>query len=234
MAATRLIMLGPPGAGKGTQAQKLCKDAGLAHMSTGDMLRAAVAAKTPVGLQAKGYMEGGKLVPDEVVIGVLVEAIDKAVAAGAKGFVLDGFPRTLPQADALKKALSDRKLPIEQVILINTPDKVVQERLGQRRSCSDPKCGAVYNLASKPPKKDGVCDVCGKPVVLRNDDKPETVLVRQQTYWRDTAPLIDYYKKAGLLVEVPGSGSMDEIAGLVKDAVNKGGKKSGGCCCGGH
>ncbi len=230
MAATRVIMLGPPGAGKGTQAQRLCKEAGLAHMSTGDMLRAAVAAGTPVGLKAKSYMDGGKLVPDEVVIGVLVEAIDKALKNNAKGFVLDGFPRTLPQAEALKTNLAQRNLPIEQVILVNTPDKVVQDRLAARRSCSDPKCGAVYNLTSKPPKKADTCDICGKPIVLRNDDKPETVLVRQQTYWRDTAPLIQYYKQAGLLVEVDGSGSMDDIAVAIKATVAKGGSSSCGCC----
>jgi len=221
MAVKRIVLFGAPGAGKGTQAQWLCDALDLAHLSTGDMLRAAVAAATPVGLQAKSYMEGGKLVPDDVVVGVVVEAIARAAKEMPHGYALDGFPRTLPQAEALREMLARRNENINLVILINTPDELVLERLTQRRSCSDPKCGTVYNLKSKPPKKDGVCDVCGKAVIQRNDDKPETIRVRQQQYRRDTEPLVAYYKKAGVLVDIPGGGSIYEVAGRILEAVSK-------------
>jgi len=221
MAVKRIVLFGAPGAGKGTQAQWLCDALDLAHLSTGDMLRAAVAQATPVGLKAKSYMEGGKLVPDDVVVGVVVEAIAKAVKEMPNGYALDGFPRTLPQAEALREMLAQRNENINLVILINTADEVVLERLTQRRSCSDPKCGAVYNLKSKPPKKEGVCDVCGKAVIQRNDDKPETIRVRQQQYRRDTQPLVAYYKQAGVLVDLPGGGSIYEVAGRILEAVSK-------------
>jgi len=138
-----------------------------------------------------------------------------------QGYALDGFPRTLPQAEALRALLAQRNENINQVILINTPDEVVLERLTQRRSCSNPQCGAVYNLKSKPPQKDGVCDVCGKAVLQRNDDKPETIRIRQQQYRRDTEPLVAYYKQAGVLVEIPGGGSIYEVAGRILEAVSK-------------
>jgi len=221
MAVKHIVLFGAPGAGKGTQAQWLCDALDLAHLSTGDMLRAAVANKTPVGLQAKSYMEGGKLVPDDVVVGVVVEAIAKAAQERPNGYALDGFPRTLPQAEALREMLAKRNEHINLVILINTPDEVVLERLAQRRSCADPKCGAVYNLKSKPPKKEGVCDVCGKPVIQRNDDKPETIKVRQQQYRRDTEPLAAYYRKAGVLVDIPGGGTVYEVAGRILEALSK-------------
>ena len=221
MAVKRIVLFGAPGAGKGTQAQWLCDALDLAHLSTGDMLRAAVAAATPVGLQAKSYMAGGKLVPDDVVVGVVVEAIAKAAREMPQGYALDGFPRTLPQAEALRALLAQRKENINLVVLINTPDELVLERLTQRRSCADPKCGAVYNLKSKPPQKDGVCDVCGKAVLQRNDDKPETIRIRQQQYRRDTEPLVAYYKQAGVLVEIPGGGSIYEVAGRLLEAVSR-------------
>jgi adenylate kinase len=221
MAAKHLVLFGAPGAGKGTQAQWLCDALDLSHLSTGDMLRAAVARKTPVGLKAKSYMEGGKLVPDEVVVGVVVEAIAKAAQETPNGYALDGFPRTLPQAEALREMLAQRNESINQVLLINTPDQLVLERLTQRRSCSDPKCGAVYNLKSKPPQKEGVCDVCGQPVIQRNDDQPETIKVRLAQYRRDTEPLVAYYKQAGVLAEIPGGGTIYEVAGRILEAVSK-------------
>ncbi len=218
----RFVLLGPPGAGKGTQAERLCGELSIPHLATGDLLRAAVAHQTPVGLAVKPYMEAGRLVPDEVVIDVVMEAIETAKAKKRDGYVLDGFPRTFRQAEALEKVLKKRREKIDQVILIDTPDEVIQARLMQRRSCPDPLCGAVYNLTSKPPKKDNVCDLCGKKLIVRDDDRPETIRVRQQQYWHDTAPLVDFYERRGKLTHVPGSGSLEEVAGLILEAARIG------------
>lgn len=225
MSEKRLILLGPPGAGKGTQAQWLCGALDLPHLATGDMLRSAVANSTPVGQIARPYMEKGKLVPDEVVVQVVIEAVEQAKKSSPGGYVLDGFPRTLRQAEALHKVLSKRREKIDRTILINTPDEVVRERLMQRRSCPDPLCGAVYNLKSKPPKSEGLCDNCGKALVVREDDRPETIRVRQQQYWHDTRPLIDYYERRGLLTEIAGQGSMHEVGGAILEAVSKLGRR---------
>ncbi|MCY3022586.1 MAG: adenylate kinase [Planctomycetota bacterium] len=221
MAAKRIVLFGAPGAGKGTQAQWLCDALDLAHLSTGDMLRAAVANKTGIGLKAKSFMEGGKLVPDDIVVGVVVEAIAHSAKTTPSGYALDGFPRTLPQAEALREMLAKRNENINLVVLINTPEQLILDRLTQRRSCSDPKCGAVYNLKSKPPRNEGVCDVCGNPVVQRTDDKPETIKTRLQAYRRETEPLVGYYKKACVLVDIPGDGSVYEVAGRILEAVAK-------------
>ncbi|HYG74819.1 MAG TPA: adenylate kinase [Planctomycetota bacterium] len=221
MSEKRLVLLGPPGAGKGTQAQWLCDALDIPHLATGDMLRGAVANNTEVGQQVKPFMQAGRLVPDEVVVNVVAEAIDEAKKTSPNGYVLDGFPRTMRQADALQKVLAKRREKIDKVILINTPDEVVQERLMQRRSCPDPLCGAVYNLKSKPPREEGKCDNCGKTLIIREDDRPETIRVRQQQYWHDTEPLIDYYQRKGLLVEINGKGSLEEVAGQILIAVSK-------------
>ncbi|HLX60872.1 MAG TPA: adenylate kinase [Planctomycetota bacterium] len=217
----RIVLLGPPGAGKGTQAQLLCDALNIPHLATGNLLREAVANGTPVGTTVKPYMEAGKLVPDEVVVDVLVEAIDAAKKNRPGGYVLDGFPRTLNQAEALKKVLNARGESIDLVILIDTPDSVIQERLSQRRSCPDPLCGAVYNLTSKPPKVAGVCDLCGKKLEIREDDKPETIKVRQAQYWKDTAPLVEFYARRNRLVKVPGSGDLDEVAAVILKEVRE-------------
>ena len=221
MGVKRIVLFGAPGAGKGTQAEWLCNAVDLAHLSTGDMLRSAVANKTEVGLKAKSFMEAGKLVPDDVVVGVVVDAIAQSAKSTPNGYALDGFPRTLPQAEALREMLAQRNENINLVVLINTPEELILERLTQRRSCPDPKCGAVYNLKSKPPKKAGVCDQCGKALVQRNDDRPETISTRLQAYRKETEPLAAYYKKAGVLVDIPGSGSVYEVAGRILEAVAK-------------
>ena len=156
----RFVLLGPPGAGKGTQAEKLCDAMRIPHLATGDLLRSAVANQTPVGLAVKPYMESGRLVPDEVVIDVLMEAVETAKKTQPGGYVLDGFPRTFRQAEALEKVLKKRREKIDLVILIDTPDEVIRTRLAQRRSCPDPLCGAVYNVLSKPPKKAMTFVIC--------------------------------------------------------------------------
>jgi len=205
----RFILLGPPGTGKGTQAVALCQKLDLSHFATGDLLRAAIANQTDVGKAAKEFMDQGHLVPDQVVIDIISEAI-KTPKAG--GFILDGFPRTLPQAEALQKVLSENNKLINKVIFLDTPDEVIVERLASRRSC---KCGAVYNLKSKPPKIADICDSCGLTLYIRGDDKPETIKVRQERYRQDTKPLIAYYTDAGLLIQISGDGSQEEITDLI-------------------
>lgn len=222
MSDRRIILLGPPGAGKGTQAHQLCDALNLVHLATGDRLREAIARGTPVGLLAKPYMERGDLVPDRVVVDLLIEAMDqlKSKSPARAGYVLDGFPRTAPQAQALATVLGRRNEKIDKVILIETDEQVIEHRLEQRRSCPDPLCGAVYNLESKPPKVPGKCDLCGKALIIRDDDKPETIRVRQQKYWAETEPLIQFYADQNVLEVVSGNGGMDDVGAAVLKAAN--------------
>jgi adenylate kinase len=207
----RIILLGGPGAGKGTQAKKLVEKYNIPQISTGDMLRAALKEGTALGLEAKKFMDAGKLVPDEVVIGLIEERIK--LPDCKKGFMLDGFPRTVGQADALKGVLDKMGIKLDHVISIEVANEELVGRLTGRRTCK--ACGSGFHLLFDPPKKAGVCDKCGGELYQRDDDKEETIRNRLKVYDSQTAPLIDYYKKAGLLRPIQGVGSIDEIFGRI-------------------
>ncbi len=210
----RLIFLGPPGAGKGTQARTLAAEQGIPQIATGDMLREAVARGTRLGLEAKSYMDRGALVPDEVVVGLVAERLDRNDAK--KGFILDGFPRTVAQAEALERLIKDRDLAVERVIFFEVSESELLRRLTGRRVCRG--CGATYHLAFSPPKKAGRCDQCEGELYQREDDGEATVRRRLAVYAEQTSPLLDYYRSRGLLVEVPGEGSPDEIGRAIRRA----------------
>jgi adenylate kinase len=192
-----LILLGPPGAGKGTQAERLTEDFGLPYIATGDMLRAEVKAGTELGAKAKEYMDRGDLVPDDVIIDMILSNIDRGDPAGADGFLLDGFPRNIEQAEALDEALERLGRSLTAVLLIDVPDDEIIRRISGRRVCA--KTGHVYHVDFDPPKHDGVCDQDGSKLVQRDDDKPETVRTRLDVYRKQTAPLIPFYEERGLL-----------------------------------
>lgn len=192
----RLILLGPPGAGKGTQAEALVEKLNVPQISTGDILRAAVKKGTPVGRKAKAYMDAGGLVPDNIIIGVVKERLNQPDCED--GYIFDGIPRTIAQAEALDAG----KVQIDIVLSIEVPDDTIIKRLSGRRSC--PECGAIFHVVTKAPKREGVCDACRTKLITRKDDEPETVKHRLQTYHKETAPLIDYYKKQGKLKAVGG------------------------------
>ncbi len=199
MGKKKIILLGPPGAGKGTQAKRLVEKTGLLHLSTGDILRDEVARGTDLGKQAKEYMDRGDLVPDDLIIGMIRGRIE-----GADGFILDGFPRTVAQAEALEKIT-----PIDLVINIDLSREEVIRRLSSRRVCRG--CGRIYNLISNPPKVEGRCDACGGELYQRDDDRPEVIENRYDVYTASTAPLIEFYKERGLLTQVDGKASPEEI-----------------------
>jgi len=202
-----LIFLGPPGAGKGTQAKMLVERYGIPQVSTGDILRAAVAEGTDLGKKAKEYMEAGKLVPDEVVIGIIEERLKQSDCE--KGFILDGFPRTVPQAEALDKVLEKMGRKIDHVLTLDVPEEELIKRLTGRRTCK--KCGAMYHTIFNPPKVEGVCDKCGGELYQRPDDNEETVRSRLSVYEQQTRPLIDFYEKKGLVRKIDGRGEIKEI-----------------------
>ncbi|RUM33139.1 MAG: adenylate kinase [Archaeoglobus sp.] len=202
-----LILLGPPGSGKGTQAKLIVEKYGIPQISTGDMLRDAVAQGTELGKEAKKYMDAGQLVPDEVVIGIVKERLQQPDCE--KGFILDGFPRTIPQAEALDKMLEELGKNIDAVINIQVPEEEVVKRIVNRRSCRN--CGAVYHLIYNPPKEDNKCDKCGGELYQRDDDKEETVRQRYKVYKEQTEPLVEYYEKKGILYNVDGTKNIDEV-----------------------
>lgn len=206
MAGRHIVILGPPGSGKGTQAVRIAQELGLEHLSTGDVLRRAVANKTPLGEKAGGFMKQGLLVPDEVMLGLIQEELDRL---GDTGWILDGFPRTLAQAEALDGQLEERAVKIDTVLLIEVdPDEIVA-RLTARRIC--PSCNTVYNLATISTREPGVCDKCSEKLVSRPDDDEETIRRRLDVYDEQTKPVIDFYRQRGGLVAVKGAGGIDEI-----------------------
>ena len=202
-----LILLGPPGAGKGTQAATLTETFGIPQISTGDILRAAVKEGTALGQQAKAYMDDGKLVPDEIVIGIVTERLQEPDCSN--GFILDGFPRTVAQADALQTDLRDLDKELDRVIALQVDNDALVERLTGRRTCKS--CGRGYHVKFDPPEVEGRCDVCGGELYQRDDDREETIRKRLEVYARQTEPLIDYYREAGLLIEVDGMQPIDEV-----------------------
>ncbi len=212
-----LILLGPPGSGKGTQAKKMVERYHLPQISTGDMLRAALKEKTPLGLEAKQYMDQGKLVPDEVVVGIVRDRLKASDCQG--GFILDGFPRTVPQAEALETTLRAMSRGIDHVISIEVANAELLKRLGGRRTCRN--CGAMYHLVFDPPKKKEVCDTCGGELYQRADDQEKTIRERLKVYDKQTAPLIQYYRGKGLLRAIDGVGEVEEIFQRIVKAIGK-------------
>lgn len=208
----RIIFLGPPGAGKGTQAEKLSRYLGIKKISTGDILREAVHNGTDLGKKAKEYMEKGELVPDDIMIGLIEEAI-----GSERNFILDGFPRTLKQAESLDDMLSRKNLYITHVLLMNVPDEEIITRISKRRIC--PKCQTVYNLVYNPPKNDEVCDRCGEKLVQRKDDSEEVVKNRLRVYKESTQPLVGFYEVRGLVKVIEGSGTPEEVFKRITEAL---------------
>ena len=203
----KIIMLGAPGAGKGTQAKKIAEKYSIPHISTGDIFRANIKEGTELGKKAKTYMDQGLLVPDELVVDLVVDRVKQDDCA--KGYVLDGFPRTIPQAESLDAALEKIGEKIDFAINVEVPDENIVRRMSGRRACLG--CGATYHIEHIPPKTEGICDTCGKELVLRDDDKPETVTKRLNVYHEQTQPLIDYYTKKGIIRDVDGTQQMDDV-----------------------
>lgn len=203
----RLILIGPPGAGKGTQADILSKKLDIPQISTGDMLRAAVKEGTPVGLQAKSFMDAGGLVPDEVIIGITIERLAKPDCA--KGYILDGMPRTFKQAEAL----DEQGIVIDAALSIEVSDEEIVERLGGRRVC--PVCGATFHTTANPPKQEGVCDACGAELIIRKDDDPETIRNRLLAFHNETAPLLSYYASRGKLKTAQSQAEVEDTTAMV-------------------
>ncbi len=207
----KLIFLGPPGAGKGTQAAIISRELDIPTISTGDMLRAAVKAGTPTGLKAKSFMDAGQLVPDEVIIGIIGERLQESDCA--KGYILDGVPRTIAQAEALEKSGID----FDRVVSLEVEDEAIVKRMSGRRVCA--KCGATYHVTNMPPKTEGVCDACGGELIVRKDDKAETVRERLAVYHKETEPLKDFYKQRGKLREVPGDQGLEATTKAIREVL---------------
>ena len=207
----KIIMLGAPGAGKGTQAKMIAEKYGIPHISTGDIFRANIKNNTELGKKAKGYMDAGQLVPDELVVDLVVDRIKNKDCIN--GFILDGFPRTIPQAEALDYALNNQNEKIEYAINVDVPDENIINRMSGRRACVG--CGVTYHLVYNPTKVEGVCDACGQKLILRDDDKPETVKKRLDVYHEQTQPLIDHYEKKGVLYTIDGTQDIADVFGAI-------------------
>ncbi len=217
MSAFRAVFIGPPGAGKGTQAIQLARQGGAVHVSTGDMLREHVANGTALGRKAKGFMDAGQLVPDELIIEMVEERLGRSDATGS--WILDGFPRTLPQAEALDRSLDRTGRRLTHVVSFRVPREALMQRLTGRRTCS--ACGAIWNVHSKPTAVDGVCDACGGALTQRSDDRPEAVEQRLVAYDGQTRPLLDFYRSSGRLVEIDADRSPDVVFKELGEALAK-------------
>lgn len=213
----KIIMLGAPGAGKGTQAQMIAGQYHIPHVSTGDIFRANIKNGTELGMEAKKYMDQGLLVPDELTVKIL---LDRVAEEDCKdGYLLDGFPRTIPQAEVLDKALAELGDAIDYAINVDVPDENIVKRMSGRRACLS--CGSTYHMEHIPPKKEGICDKCGNDLVLRDDDKPETVLNRLEVYHKQTQPLIQFYEEKGVLKTVDGTKPMKEVFDSIVEILEK-------------
>jgi len=208
----KLVFLGPPGAGKGTQSEKICKDYGIVQLSTDDILRANRKMGTELGKKAQEYMDAGNLVPDDIIIDMIKEELKKPELAN--GYILDGFPRTVPQAEALDKLLETMNDKLDMTLVLEVPNEELIKRLSARRTCRN--CGKTYHLIYNPPKVDNVCDVCNGELYQRDDDKEEAILNRLQVYEKQTKPLIEYYDKQGITKKINGLGTIDEIYERIK------------------
>ncbi|MBR1876845.1 MAG: adenylate kinase [Lachnospiraceae bacterium] len=212
----KIIMLGAPGAGKGTQAKMIAQSYKLPHISTGDIFRANIKEGTDLGKEAKTYMDEGKLVPDELTVRILLDRVAKDDCKD--GYVLDGFPRTIPQAEVLEKELEKLGDKVDYAINVDVPDENIINRMSGRRACL--KCGATYHIKHVPPKKEGICDVCGSELVLRDDDKPETVKKRLDVYHEQTQPLIEFYTKRDVLKTVNGNADPKDVFAAIKEILD--------------
>ncbi len=211
----KIIMLGAPGAGKGTQAKMIAEKFGVPHISTGDIFRANIKEGTELGMEAKKYMDQGLLVPDELTVKILLDRVAREDCAD--GYVLDGFPRTIPQAEVLDAALEKLNEKIDYAVNVDVPDENIVKRMSGRRAC--PKCGATFHVEHIPPKQEGICDSCGGELVLRDDDRQETVQNRLKVYHDQTQPLIDYYGKKGVLKSVDGTVEMQKVFQAISDII---------------
>ena len=213
----KIIMLGAPGAGKGSQASRIAMEYQLPHISTGDIFRANLKEETELGKKAKSFMDKGELVPDDITIAMLLERIHKEDCKN--GYILDGFPRTIPQAEALKEALAKKNEKIDLALDVEATDELIIKRMAGRRTC--PACGAIYHIVTLPPKEEGQCDRCGADLIQRKDDNEETVKNRLKIYHEITEPLISYYKKEGILEEIDGAEDLDKVFEKVKTIIRQ-------------
>jgi len=217
LASLRVVLLGPPGAGKGTQAKLLREKFEACQVSTGDILRKAVADQSPLGKEASAYIRRGDLVPDGVIVKLVAQRLNEKDCA--QGFILDGFPRTIPQAQSLEEILQKMGLGLQSVLLVQVPHRIIVERLAGRRTCKD--CGALYHLKFNPSASESVCDRCGGALLQRDDDREETISARLKVYDKQTAPLVDYYRQRGILREIDGVGSVDDIGNRLIKALEE-------------
>lgn len=213
----KIIMLGAPGAGKGSQASRIAKEYQLPHISTGDIFRANLKEETELGKRAKSFMDKGELVPDDITIAMLLDRIHKEDCKN--GYILDGFPRTIPQAEVLKEALAKKNEKIDLALDVEASDELIIKRMAGRRTC--PACGAIYHIVTLPPKTEGICDRCGADLIQRKDDNEETVKNRLKIYHEVTEPLISYYKKEGILEEIDGAEELDKVFEKVKRIIHE-------------